>query len=161
MFRLNLWSLTRVLSTLHTRPRVQPAPDFPCALLFLRGTSVLHHSGANRAAGRRFAVWKLNPEAWCSLHPQLSSPGSPSDPVRRGLSVQALTSLEYWIARLPRAMTAEEVDNDCARRAVIGSAARTGCRRRSRAGSAHAECAAWTRLRHCVHTSRRNCRHGG
>jgi hypothetical protein len=30
--RLNLWLLTRVLSTLHTRLRVQPAPGFPCAL---------------------------------------------------------------------------------------------------------------------------------
>jgi hypothetical protein len=30
--RLNLWLLTRVLSTLHTRLRVQPAPGFACAL---------------------------------------------------------------------------------------------------------------------------------
>src|SRR5689334_20814499 len=34
--RLNLWFLTRVLSTLHTRPRVQPASGLPCALSLKR-----------------------------------------------------------------------------------------------------------------------------
>ena len=44
---------------------------------------------------------------------------------------------------------------------LTGSAARTGCRRRSRAGSARAGSAAWIRRRHCGRRSRRNCRHGG
>jgi hypothetical protein len=37
---------------------------------------------------------------------QLSSSAKAGDPVRRCSSVQALTSLEYWIARTSRAMTA-------------------------------------------------------
>jgi hypothetical protein len=37
---------------------------------------------------------------------QLSSPAKAGDPVRRGLSVQSLTPLEYWVARSSRAMTA-------------------------------------------------------
>jgi hypothetical protein len=45
--------------------------------------------------------------------------------------------------------------------AVSGSAARTGSRRRSRAGSGRAGSAAWIRRRHCGRTSRRNCRRGG
>jgi hypothetical protein len=32
MFPANLWFLTRVLSTMHTRPRVRWAPSLPCAL---------------------------------------------------------------------------------------------------------------------------------
>ena len=44
---------------------------------------------------------------------------------------------------------------------LTGSAARTECRRRSRAGSGRAGSAAWIRRRHCGRTSRRNCRHGG
>src|ERR1700730_3503428 len=38
----------------------------------------------------------------------LSSPAHAGDPVRRGFTAQALTSLEYWIARSSRAMTAGE-----------------------------------------------------
>jgi hypothetical protein len=34
---LNLWCLTRVLFSLHTGPRVQPASGLPCALCFLEG----------------------------------------------------------------------------------------------------------------------------
>src|SRR5262245_64977082 len=39
--------------------------------------------------------------------PLLSSPAKAGDPVRRGLSSQSLASLEYWVARSSRAMTAE------------------------------------------------------
>ena len=45
------------------------------------------------------------PETW----PQLSSSAKAGDPVRRGFSVLSLSSLEYWVARLNRAMTAEHV----------------------------------------------------
>jgi hypothetical protein len=32
-------------------------------------------------------------------HPQLVIPAIGGDPVRRGFSIQSLTSLEYWITR--------------------------------------------------------------
>jgi len=35
-------------------------------------------------------------------HTPLSSPAEAGEPVRRGFSVQSLTSLEYWIVRLVR-----------------------------------------------------------
>jgi hypothetical protein len=31
---------------------------------------------------------------------RLSSPAKAADPVRRGFSIQSLTSLEYWVIRL-------------------------------------------------------------
>jgi hypothetical protein len=52
--RLNLWFLTRVLSSLHTRPRVQPASGFPCALHGLEGSArpKSRTPGAARRLGR-------------------------------------------------------------------------------------------------------------
>jgi hypothetical protein len=47
-------------------------------------------------------------EKYCHTH-QSSSPAQAADPVRRGPSIQSLPSLEYWIARLNRAMTAEGI----------------------------------------------------
>jgi hypothetical protein len=42
-------------------------------------------------------------------HPRPSYPAQAGYPVRRGLSVQSLTPLEYWVARSSRAMTSESV----------------------------------------------------
>ena len=44
----------------------------------------------------------------------LSYPVQAGYPVRRGLSVQSLTSLEYWITRSARVMTTEYADGDLA-----------------------------------------------
>src|SRR6266403_6195417 len=43
------------------------------------------------------------------LHQQPSYPAQAGDPVRPGLSILSLTSLEYWIARSSRAMTTGNV----------------------------------------------------
>jgi hypothetical protein len=53
--RLNLWLLTRVLPSLHTRLRVQPAPGFPCALRFRRD-DVDAKLGRNQATRMRNAA---------------------------------------------------------------------------------------------------------
>jgi hypothetical protein len=41
---------------------------------------------------------------------QVVVPRESGDPVRRGLSVQSLASLEYWVARSSRAMTTESAN---------------------------------------------------
>src|SRR5262249_61860792 len=46
-------------------------------------------------------TWRASPNT------TLSSPAKAGDPVRRGLSIQSSTSLEYWVARSSRAMTTE------------------------------------------------------
>src|SRR5512138_1257323 len=44
----------------------------------------------------------------CLRHQQSSYPAHAGYPVRRGFSDQSSASLEYWIARSSRAMTAEQ-----------------------------------------------------
>jgi hypothetical protein len=52
------------------------------------------------------------------------------DPVRRGLSVLSLPSLEYWITRSSRAMTRENVARIIS--AVIASEAKQSMQRQER-----------------------------
>jgi hypothetical protein len=73
------------------------APGFPCALLDFGGQRRMQIPG--RAALRDVSV---------RVAPTLSCPAHAGHPVRRGLPVKALTSLEYWIARSSRAMTAKD-----------------------------------------------------
>ncbi len=52
------------------------------------------HEGRQPVPRRQYFAVEVD-----SSHPQLSSPAKAGDPVRRGRSLQAVTSLEYWIAR--------------------------------------------------------------
>src|SRR5260370_19481299 len=64
----------------------QPAPGFPCALFSSGGPP----DGDTRT---------LHTPRMMAHVLQLSSPAQAGDPVRRGLSAQASTPLEYWITR--------------------------------------------------------------
>ena len=73
---------------------VRPAPGLPLCPLF-RGGNVDARLGRYLRGGN------------AKLFPPLSCSASTGHPVRRGLSAQALLSLEYWVARSSRATTSE------------------------------------------------------
>ena len=86
---------------LHTRPRVQRAPGFPCALCSQEGER-------NPKLGQHHAA-RMRSACLCgrisNCHRPLSIRTGAGDPVRRGFSAQSLPPLEYWIARSSRATT--------------------------------------------------------
>jgi hypothetical protein len=78
---------------LHARLRVRQASGIPCALLIEGARNFWQNSGAWRG------------EIAEARQPPSSSPANAGDPVRRGLSIQSPSALEYWVARSSRAMT--------------------------------------------------------
>ncbi len=106
------------------RPHAEPAPGLRHRRASMRGDGAgaagrrnrdLAVSGAvsrvharRRAGARRTGEVSRVFECAVSDRLNLSSPAKAGDPVRRGSSIQSLTSLEYWVARSSRAMTAEQ-----------------------------------------------------